>query len=94
MKKTFYILIFLATTFGFSQEQEHAFSLQEAINFALENNRQALNATRDVEAAKKQKWETTSTGLPQISATIDFQNFLKQPVQLVPAEFFGGSPPV
>ncbi|MCB0444105.1 MAG: TolC family protein, partial [Gelidibacter sp.] len=65
---------------------------QEAIDFALQNNRTAKNAALDIEAAKQQKWETTSTGLPQISATVDYQNFLKQQVSLIPAEFFGGNP--
>ena len=76
----------------FSQENRQSFSLQEAINFALENNRTAKNASRDIEAAEKQKWETTATGLPQISASVDYQNFLKQQVSLIPAEFFGGNP--
>ena len=75
-----------------SQEASQNFSLQEAIDFALENNRQVKNATLDIEAAKKQKWETTATGLPQINASIDYQNFLKQQVSLIPAEFFGGNP--
>ena len=47
---------------------------------------------RDIEAANKQKWETIATGLPQIDASIDYQNFLKQQVSLIPAEFFGGNP--
>lgn len=74
---------------AFSQEeQSHTFSLQEAIDFALENNRKVKHATLDIEAAKKQKWETTATGLPQISASIDYQNWLKQQVQLLPAAAF------
>ncbi|NIK90606.1 TolC family protein [Mangrovimonas sp. CR14] len=76
----------------FSQEiQEQSFSLQEAIDYALEHNRSALNAQKDIEAAEQQKWETTATGLPQLDAKIDYQNFIKQQVQLVPAEFFGGN---
>ena len=75
-----------------AQETQSQFSLQEAIDYALANNRNALNAERDIEAAVKQKWETTATGLPQISATVDYQNFLKQQVSVVPAEFFGGEP--
>jgi len=80
----------LMVSFGFSQEIPSSFSLQEAIDYALENNRTAINANRDIEAAKQQKWETTASGLPQISANIDYQNFLKQQVQVIPAEFFGG----
>jgi len=68
------------------------YSLQEAIDYALANNRAAKNAARDIEAAKQQKWETTATGLPQIDANIDYQNFLKQQISLIPAEFVGGNP--
>lgn len=79
-------------SFGFSQDIPSSFTLQEAIDYALENNRTAINAVRDIDAAKKQKWETTTIGLPQIDATVNYQNFLKQQVSVVPAEFFGGNP--
>lgn len=77
---------------GFSQETTQSFSLQEAIDYALENNRTAKNASRDIDAAKKQKWETTTMGLPQISGSIDYNNWLKQQVSLLPAEITGGNP--
>ena len=93
MKKNLVLtLLILTIHFGFAQEQTRSFSLQEAIDYALENNRAAKNAARDIEGAKQQKWETTSTGLPQISASIDYNNWLKQQVSLIPAEFFGGNP--
>lgn len=85
----FYLLFSLV---GQAQEDSQSFSLQEAIVFALENNRTAKNAARDIEYAKELKWETTATGLPQISAKIDYNNWLKQQVSLIPAEFFGGNP--
>jgi outer membrane protein TolC len=50
------------------------------------------NAARDIEIAKLQKWETTATGLPQINANITYNNWLKQQISLIPAEFFGGNP--
>ncbi len=92
IKKIILLLILTTSVNTFSQEHPNNFSLQEAIDFALENNRTAKNAARDVKAAKQQKWETTATGLPQISASVDYQNFLKQQVALIPAEFFGGNP--
>lgn len=92
MKNTILTLFSLAIyALGFSQEIPKTLSLQEAIDFALENNRTAKNATLDIEAAKQQKWETTASGLPQISASIDYNQWLKQQVSLVPAEFFGGN---
>lgn len=77
---------------GYTQEQPISFSLNEAIAFALKNNYSVINADRDVLDAKKQKWETIADGLPQISGAISYQNQLKQPISLIPAEFFGGEP--
>lgn len=91
-KKLVLSLLILTINISFAQNQTQSFSLQEAIDYALENNRMAKNAARDIEGAKQQKWETTSTGLPQISASIDYNNWLKQQVSLIPAEFFGGNP--
>ncbi len=86
------LFMLLLFSVGKSQEQPNSFSLDEAIAFALENNYSAINADRDILDAKKQKWETIADGLPQISGDISYQNQLKQPVSLIPAEFFGGDP--
>ncbi|MEO9511018.1 MAG: TolC family protein [Flavobacteriaceae bacterium] len=74
------------------QEDNNSFSLDEAIAHALQNNYSAINASRDLVDAQKQKWETIATGLPQISGAISYQNQLKQlqsqfPSILVPEEF-------
>lgn len=92
MKHVHILLFLFAFSLGFSQDEKTSFTLQEAIDYALENNRTAKNAALDIEAAIQQKWETTATGLPQVSANVDYQNFLKQQVQVIPAEFFGGNP--
>lgn len=92
MKHIHIIVFFLITSLGFSQEGKTSFTLQEAIDYALENNRTAKNAVLDIEAAKKQKWETTAVGLPQLNAEVGYQNFLKQQVTVIPSEFFGGTP--
>ena len=86
------LLVFLLFGFSYAQESSYRFSLQEAIDFALENNRNAKNAIRDVEIAEKEKWETTATGLPQINGNIDYQNWIKQQVSLLPGEIAGGEP--
>ena len=91
MKKII-IILGLLLSYTISAQENYSFTLQEAIDFALENNRTAKNAAQDIEAAKHQKWETTATGLPQIEASIDYNNWLKQQVSLIPAEFFGGNP--
>jgi outer membrane protein TolC len=89
MKKI--ILLCLSTSFFLvtnAQEKTIKISLQEAINFALENSYNAKAAKNDIKAAKEIVWETTAIGLPQINAKIDYQNFLKQPVSLLPAAAF------
>lgn len=87
-------LLFLFTSlWGFSQEQNsRSFTLQEAIDYALDSSYAAINARRDLAKAIKQKWETTAQGLPQIDASVGYNNNLKQPVTLIPAEFMGGAP--
>jgi outer membrane protein TolC len=87
-----FLILFTTSFFSFSQEAPVGYTLNEAIAFALENNYSALNAERDIIDAQKQKWETIASGLPQISADLNYQNQLKQPISLIPAEFFGGQP--
>ena len=66
----------------FSQENKNSFSLQEAINFALENNKNIKNAELDILAAEQQVWETTALGLPQINGAVDYQIYLKTPFDI------------
>ncbi|WP_281542000.1 TolC family protein [Maribacter aestuarii] len=88
-----YVLIaMLVSSWSFGQEQSYSFTLQEAIDFALENNYSAINADRDVLDARKQKWETIATGLPQISGAVSYQNQLIQQVVQLPGEIAGGEP--
>jgi outer membrane protein TolC len=68
-----------------------SFTLEEAINFALDNNYQAINAKRDIVSSLKQKWETTATGLPQITGTADYNYQIKQPVTPLPGEIIDPS---
>ena len=96
MKKT-HVIALLAFTIGLnaqqkSAKQSYSYSLNEAIEYALTNNYSAINAARDIDAAKKKKWETTTIGLPQINAAVGYQNNIELQKSLIPAEFFGGQP--
>ena len=92
-KKLLIFSFLLCTTLGFSQQQKnYMFSLEEAVTFALDSNYTSINAQRDIAKAIKQKWETTAQGLPQIDGNISYNNNLKQPVTLLPAEITGGEP--
>jgi outer membrane protein TolC len=91
MKKTILLIIGILSSVYIYAQESITLSLEQAINYALKNSYASINATRDIDAAKLKKWETTTMGLPQISATIDYQNWIKQQVSLIPAEFFGGN---
>lgn len=96
MKKT-HLIALLAFTIGLnaqqkSNKQTYSYTLNEAIEYALTHNYSAINAARDIEAAKEKKWETTTIGLPQINAAVGYQNNIKLQKSLIPAEFFGGQP--
>ncbi|MGV8946236.1 MAG: TolC family protein [Lutibacter sp.] len=92
MKKIIITGIFIFFSFHVNAQESITLSLKQAIDYALKNSYATINANRDVEIAKKKKWETTTIGLPEISAKIDYQNWIKQQVSLIPAEFFGGNP--
>lgn len=93
MRKYYIIaILLLITTLGFSQEKEYSFSMEEAINFALDSSYTAINSRRDIAISLKKKWETTAAGLPQINGAVDYQNQIKQPVTLIPGEIAGAEP--
>ena len=95
--KKIQLIILLTTSFVLHAQtnltkESYSFSLNEAIEHALKNNYNAINAARDIDAAKKKKWETTTIGLPQINASLGYQNNIELQRSLIPAEFFGGQP--
>jgi outer membrane protein TolC len=90
MIKKLLLVLFLLTSIVVSAQKDYTFSLEEAIDFALLNNKSSVNAKKDLAIAQKEKWETISKGLPQINSYFDFNNRLKDPISLIPAEFFGG----
>lgn len=92
MNKYIYVCCFFVFTLTVkAQQQEMSLTLDEAINYALVNSYNTKIADNDIKAAHKKKWETTTIGLPQIDAKVDYQNWLKQQVSLLPAEIFGGN---
>lgn len=94
MNKVFILLGFaMLSSVGIAQQnQKYKFTLEQAIDFALDSNYTAINARRDIAIAIKKKWETTAVGLPQLDANISYQNNLKQPTTLLPGEIVGGDP--
>ena len=89
-KNLFIIICFVCCNFLLGQNQ-YSFTVDEAVVFALENNKNSIYAEKNVLISQKEKWETIAVGLPQISSFFEFNNRIKDPISLIPAEFFGGN---
>ncbi len=99
MKIKYLLLLFALTGFNIqtkaqnqadSSNNTYDFSIDECIEYAKQNQASIKNARLDQDIAKQRVRETTSIGLPQINGDFSFDDYLKIPITLVPAEFFGG----
>lgn len=70
-----------------------SFSLQEAIDYAMKNSPNYLNAEQDLKAAEYRKNEVTGMGLPQVSGSIDVKDYIEIPTSLIPAVAFNSLAP-
>ena len=70
-----------------------AFTLKEAVDYGVRNNRNVTNSQLDLAIAKDRIGEIKATGLPQLSAVVGLQHVIKpQPFFLPPGLSFGGPP--
>jgi len=83
----FTALLVTAVTQGRAQ-QVSVISLEESIEYALQNNVTVKNAQLDIVASKATVGETTAQGLPQITGNVDVNKNLIVPSQPFPAIFF------
>ena len=93
MNTKFYTFLGIAM-FGFGSLSAqstagYTFTLPQAIDYAFKNQAAVLNAQLDEQIAKNTVKQTTGIGLPQVSGSFSFQDFLKLPTSLLPGDFFG-----
>ena len=87
------LILFASILQAQDKKESYSFTLQQAIEHATQNNYSAINANRDIEAAKHKKWETTTIGLPQVNGTVSYLNNLQYTKQGVTGGgAFGGDP--
>ena len=87
--KPFLIPLFalLGTGLFGQQDVPPVFTLQDAVNYAYDNANSIRNARVDILDAEQNVREQLSTGLPQISAALDYTRYLAVPVQPLPEDF-------
>jgi outer membrane protein len=82
--------VLLAAQSPDTARKSHAFSLQQAIDYADKNNVQVKNALLDVQIQHQTNREVTAAAYPQLGASGSFTYNAKLPISLLPAEIFGG----
>lgn len=90
-KSLFFIALMFSLTLPLSSQTIHSFTLQEAIDYAMQNNYDVIYSEMNIAAAKQQMKEATAFGLPQLSGAIEYNDNLERPTTLLPGEFI--SPP-
>ena len=86
------LLLFSPLTKG-QEGATQPFSLQQAIDYAVQNGYSIKNSATDIEIANKKVKETRAIGIPQLNAETGFQNFLNVPVSVINADAFNPSAP-
>ena len=89
MRKLLLIIFFSSTVLA--QDDLLSLSLDEAVEYGIENNRNLRNAEREIQMAFKERWKTIAIGLPNVSLELNYLNNLELQTSLIPAEFFGGN---
>ncbi len=82
--KMLMLLLMLGSGSVFSQNDTLVLDLKQAQSMALSNNQNVKNAQIDLKIAKKKIWETTASGLPQVSGQISYNDMLDIPTTLIP----------
>lgn len=85
------VSVFLAVVLGFVSlgSAQQALTLVAAKEFAVKNAFQVKTKTLDAQTAKLQTEQLLAIGLPQISGSIQYQNFIDRPTSILPGDFFG-----
>lgn len=81
--------LFVTLLFPVYSHAQTALTLQQAQDYALKNAMEVKNARYDAEVAKLQSDELLGIGLPKVTASLQYQNFITLATQVVDGSFFG-----
>jgi len=84
MSKHLFLILCVTLQVALTKAQSQSFTLNQAQQYAVENNQTVKNARLDLEKADHKVWETTAIGLPQINAEANFTHFIDIPTQVLP----------
>jgi len=87
------ILCFVVAFSQMNAQQSENFSLQEAIDYALQNSPKLVDSDIAIADAEAQIKETIAIGMPKITADATYTHFLDVPSSLIDARFFDPNAP-
>lgn len=87
MRTIRYLTLLLVTSVVTGFAQPVGFTLQQAVDYAVENGYSVRNKAFDYEISKKTVKETAASGLPQIGVGAEMNYNIDIPQQPVPAQF-------
>ena len=90
MIKHIAIVLFVFVSVSGTGQNVYSFTLEQAQAFALDSSYKSKLADYDVTESEYSVKETMAMGFPQIDGDASYNNNIKLPVQLIPAEFVGG----
>lgn len=90
MKITINVIFFFLLIGSINAQK--SFSLEEAVQYGIRESMEMKMNALELKKADIEIKEFRSLGLPNINGKIDLQHFIDIPINLVPAEAFGGQP--
>lgn len=91
VKKSLSTVIFCCFLLLSYAQQKVEMTLDKAVEYALANSNEIKIAHLNIEDAEQRIFETRATGLPQIDASANLNNFFKVPVSVLPEAFVASS---
>lgn len=93
MKLNFAILLVVIKSYSLFSQQQSSYTLKQAVDYAIQNSPNYLNANDDLKLAAYRKNEIMAIGLPQITGSFDFKYYIEIPTTLLPANAFNPMAP-
>lgn len=90
LKIVFCLLLVTATLRTQAQDNTKPLTLQESVQYAIQNSPRVKTAQLSIEKNDQYVKEILSSGLPQVNLNGQYTYNLKLATSLVPAQFFGG----
>ncbi|MDZ4839083.1 MAG: TolC family protein [Bacteroidota bacterium] len=89
LPKLLILLLLISSGIKAQNGSNYTFSLKDAIEYTYKNLSSVQNSELDKLSAQARVSEIYGLGLPQVTGSLDFNNYLSIPTSLLPGEFFG-----